>query len=43
MQSAAKSLDFTLLSLYLVLALGGFFDLHAEIVAAVVSAAFGSS
>jgi hypothetical protein len=41
-QSAAKSLDFTLLSLELVLAHGGFSDLHAEIVAPVVSAAFGS-
>ena len=40
-QSAAKSLDLTLVSVHSVLALGGFYDLHAEIVASVVSAAFG--
>ena len=38
-QSAAKSLDLTLLSVRSVLAVGGLVDLHAEIVAPVVSAA----
>ena len=39
-RSAAKSLDLTLLPVRSMLVVGGFVDLHAEIVAPVVSAAF---